>query len=51
MLSDTTRVPRSEEKNRKRFVAEVVKRVKAMTFPKQKDASWVTLPMVFERAP
>ncbi len=51
VLSDTTRVPRSEEKNRKRFVAAVLKLVRAMRFTKQKAPSWVTLPMVFERAP
>ena len=33
----------------KRFVAAVLKLVRAMTFPKQKAPSWVTLPMVFER--
>jgi 2OG-Fe(II) oxygenase superfamily len=49
VLSDTTRVARSEERNRKRFVAAVLKLVRAMTFPKQKAPSWVTLPMVFER--
>ena len=50
VLSDTTRVPRSEERNRKRFVAQVLKLVRAMKFPKQRAPSRVTLPMVFERA-
>lgn len=49
VLSDTTRVPASEERSRKRFVADVLRHVRALKFAKQRAPSRVTLPMVFER--
>ena len=49
-LSDTTRVPRTDERQRARFVARVKQSVAAWRFGKQRGPSQVTLPLVFERS-
>ena len=50
VLSDTTRVPRSDEPVRRRLVRRLGQTVAAWTFGKQRAPSHVTLPLVFERA-
>ena len=49
MLSDTTRVPRSDEPARRAFVRRLRAAIAAWRFGKQRGASTVTLPLVFER--
>ncbi|HVY60720.1 MAG TPA: 2OG-Fe(II) oxygenase, partial [Planctomycetota bacterium] len=49
LLSDTTRVPATEEEERKRFVRAVTAAIKALSFPRTHGTSHVTLPLVFER--
>ena len=49
MLSDTTRVALGGEADRVRLVARLRKTVAAWKFAKQRGASRVTLPLVFER--
>jgi hypothetical protein len=49
VLSDTTRVPRVDEKHRKQFVRALVEAMQGWSFPKQKAPSEVTIPLVFER--
>jgi hypothetical protein len=49
VLSDTTRVPRADERARRRFVRALVTRVGDWRFTRQRAASQVTLPLVFER--
>jgi hypothetical protein len=49
VLSDTTRVPRAEEKGRRRVIAQIRKDLAAWRFPSQRGPSRVTLPFVFER--
>ncbi|MGE0547390.1 MAG: 2OG-Fe(II) oxygenase [Kofleriaceae bacterium] len=48
-LSDTTRVPRSDELERKRLIKKVRTHVADWRFGPQRGASHVTLPIVFER--
>jgi hypothetical protein len=50
VLSDTTRVPGSDEARRKRFLREVLKAVGETRFAKRAKGSRVTLPLVFERS-
>ncbi len=49
VLSDTTRVPAPYETERRRIVRAIASSVKAFRFSKQRAASKVTLPIVFER--
>ena len=49
VLSDTTRVPGELERERRAFVRTLARTVKALRFPRQRGASLVTLPLVFER--
>jgi 2OG-Fe(II) oxygenase superfamily len=49
ILSDTTRVPVSDEAGRKRLVRNLRQTVAAWKFSKQRAPSQVTLPLVFER--
>lgn len=49
VLSDTTRVPVSDEAMRARLVRKLRQSVVAWKFPKQRGPSQVTLPLVFER--
>jgi hypothetical protein len=49
VLSDTTRVALGDEVERKRLVLRLRKTVAAWKFAKQRGASRVTLPLVFER--
>lgn len=49
LLSDTTKVPSGYEAERRRLVAKLRKTVAAWKFAKQRGASHVTLPLVFER--
>jgi hypothetical protein len=49
VLSDTTRVPRADERERARLVRRVGQTVAAWRFEKQRGPSRVTLPLVFER--
>jgi hypothetical protein len=49
VLSDTTRVPRSDEPARKRFTKRLMRAVGAWTFGKRRASSRVVLPVVFER--
>lgn len=49
ILSDTTRVPASDEPMRKRLIRELKKTVAAWRFGNQRGPSQVTLPLVFER--
>lgn len=48
-LSDTTRVPRADERARKRVVAQIRAALATWRFPPQRAPSVVTLPLVFER--
>jgi hypothetical protein len=49
VLSDTTRVPATDEPARRRLVRRLGQTVAAWTFGKQRGPSHVTLPLVFER--
>jgi hypothetical protein len=49
VLSDTTRVALADEVERRRLVTRLRKTVAAWKFAKQRGASRVTLPLVFER--
>lgn len=49
LLSDTTRVPAGHERDRRRLVAKLASTVAGWKFPKQRGASRVTLPVIFER--
>jgi hypothetical protein len=49
VLSDTTRVAAADEAERVRLVAKLRKTIAAWKFAKQRGASRVTLPLVFER--
>lgn len=49
LLSDTTRVPRSDEPARKRLVARLRAAIAGWRFGAQRGASRVTLPLVFSR--
>jgi hypothetical protein len=49
LLCDTTRVPAHQEGARRRFVSALLSSVKRLSFPRQRGASRVTLPLVFER--
>jgi hypothetical protein len=49
VLSDTTRVPRSDERRRAAMVRRIARTVAAWRFGTQRAASQVTLPLVFER--
>lgn len=49
VLSDTTRVPRADERERARLVRRIRQHVATWTFGKQREPSHVTLPLVFER--
>ncbi len=49
VLSDTTRVPRADERERVRLVRKLRQSVAAWRFGKQRGPSQVTLPIVFER--
>ncbi len=51
VLSDTTRVPVSDEPARKRLISKLRQTVAAWRFAKQRGPSQVTLPLVFERGP
>lgn len=48
VLSDTTRVPKNEEKHRALLVRSIVKAMREWSFPKQKAGSRATIPFVFE---
>jgi 2-oxoglutarate-Fe(II)-dependent oxygenase superfamily protein len=50
VLSDTTRVPRSDERARARLVRGLRQTVATWKFSRQRGPSRVTLPLVFERA-
>ncbi|MBS1119391.1 MAG: hypothetical protein H6Q90_1619 [Deltaproteobacteria bacterium] len=49
LLSDTTRVPTSDERARKALVRRIRKTIETWRFGSQRAASRVTLPLVFER--
>jgi len=49
VLSDTTRVPRAEERARKQLVRALVRAIGAWTFSPRRAPSRVVLPLVFER--
>jgi len=49
LLSDTTKVPTGHEPDRRRLVAKLRQTVAGWKFAKQRGASRVTLPLVFER--
>jgi hypothetical protein len=49
LLSDTTRVPRAEERERKRVIARIRTDIAKWRFPAQRAQSRVTLPFVFQR--
>jgi hypothetical protein len=49
LLSDTTRVPLSDEPARRRLLRALTQRIAAWRFASQRSASTVTLPLVFER--
>jgi len=49
ILADTTRAPVSEERERRRLIANLRKSVAAWKLPKSRGPSTVTLPLVFER--
>ncbi len=49
VLSDTTRTPASAEPERRRLVSAARRHVAAWRFPRRRQASRVTLPLVFER--
>lgn len=48
-LSDTTRVPRAVERNRKDLVRKIREDISGWQFGRQRGTSAVTLPLVFER--
>jgi hypothetical protein len=50
VLSDTTRVPLADERERKRLVRRIRAAIAGWRFPAQRATSRVTLPLVFERA-
>ena len=50
ILSDTTRVPRADERARARLVRRIRDAIAAWRFAAQRGGSRVTLPLVFERA-
>jgi len=50
VLSDTTRVPRGDERARARLVRRIRDAVAGWRFSAQRAGSRVTLPLVFERA-
>lgn len=49
VLSDTTRVPRADEKHRVKLVRAMIAAMRAWSFPAQKAASSATIPFVFEQ--
>lgn len=49
ILCDTTRSPSSEEPQRLRLLADIVRTTKGVRFPRHPRGSNVTLPLVFER--
>ncbi len=49
VLSDTTRVPKPDDRRRARHVREILEAIADWTFGRQRAASQVTLPLVFER--
>ena len=49
LLSDTTRVPRPDERARKQVIRKIREAIAGWQFGKQRGASRVTLPLVFER--
>lgn len=49
VLSDTTRVPRADDGQRKRVIARIRSHIAGWRFPSQRGQSRVTLPLVFER--
>jgi hypothetical protein len=49
LLSDTTRVPRSDERARKQLVRKIREAIAGWKFGTQRGTSRVTLPLVFER--
>jgi hypothetical protein len=49
ILSDTTRVPASEEGERRALVRAILRAVRRMRFARRRGPSRVTLPLVFER--
>lgn len=49
ILCDTTRSPSSEERRRIRLLADIVRAIRTLRFPKNRASSHVTLPLVFER--
>jgi hypothetical protein len=49
VLSDTTRVPARDERERRRIVRTIRDAIAAWRFGKQRGTSRVTLPLVFER--
>jgi hypothetical protein len=49
LLSDTTRVPRSDERARVQLVRKIREAIAGWTFGTQRGTSRVTLPLVFER--
>jgi hypothetical protein len=50
VLSDTTRVPRADERDRVRMVRRITRAIAGWTFGRQRGTSSVTLPIVFERS-
>ena len=50
VLSDTTRVPRADERARRALVRRIREAIAAWRFGTQRQASRVTLPLVFERS-
>jgi hypothetical protein len=50
VLSDTTRVPRSDEPVRRQLVRRIRAAIATWRFAPQREASHVTLPLVFERS-
>jgi hypothetical protein len=49
LLSDTTRVPARDERERKKLVRKIREAIAGWKFGTQRGGSWVTFPMVFER--
>jgi hypothetical protein len=50
ILSDTTRVPRADERARKVLIRRIREAIAAWRFGSQRATSRVTLPLVFERS-
>jgi hypothetical protein len=50
VLSDTTRVPRADERARKALVRRIRETIAGWRFGSQRATSRVTLPLVFERS-